>query len=457
MSRKRPTPPEPAIPELPHLPEAPEAERFVLGGALAYPEQLPEMLAMISPDDFSAERNKRICRALADLHERGETVNRVTVANELSRKQQLESVGGLSYIVSLDEGMPRLSNLESLCAIVREKATLRRAILAARELMQRCFAQENTAEVAVDAERIIELLQSGSKPGIRALSPGEIQDREGGINRFLSPDNQRGIEIPFATMNRTLGGLRRSRLITLAARPAVGKSALAYQWAEYAAEQGSRALLVLLEMADRDLLYRAITGRARVSAYKFRLGELNQTERWNVNTAWNEIVELGDRLLICDRTDITVQGIAALVRSLAARNKKPDVLFVDYLQLLPAVGRFENTYALVSYQIRQLHLIGKQFDIPVVALSQLSRDSEKTGREPQLSDLRDSGAIESESHQVVFLWAKDDALSEVEPIRTVRWKVAKNRDGMLNRGELQFERKYARFLPEQAVPAREIA
>lgn len=197
---------------------------------------------------------------------------------------------------------------------------------------------------------------------------------------------------------------------------------------------------------DRDMLHRAVTGRARVSAYKFRHGELNDVERYQVQEAWAQIVELRSNLLFCDKTDITVQGIAALMRSLVARNKKPDVLFLDYLQILSSATKFENRNVEVSHQIRQLHMIAKQFDIPVVVLSQLSRDMEKMAREPQLSDLRDSGSVESESHQVLFLWAKDEVLEESNPFRTVKWKIAKNRDGMLNRGELTFERKYARFI-----------
>lgn len=440
------------------LPDSIESERLVIGACLADDEAFPHVLGLLAADDFSLEKHSRIFQRMSELHERGDAVNRQTVVNELHKLGQLQSVDGLSYLISLDSDLPKLVNLESYCKIVREKSILRRTILSSQELISRCLAGDGEmTDLLVEAERVIEILSSTGRQSIEALDPLEIQEREGGFEAFLSPNVHPGIHIPFDVIDRTLSGFRKAKLITIAARPAVGKSALMWQCAEAAAESGRRSLLILLEMKDRDLLHRAVTGRARVSAYKFRHGELDAEESYRVQASWSDLVELRKNLLFCDKTDITVQGIAALMRSLTARNKKPDILFLDYLQILSSASKFENRNVEVSHQIRQLHMIAKQFDIPVVVLSQLSRDMEKMAREPQLSDLRDSGSVESESHQVLFLWAKDEVLQESNPFRTVKWKIAKNRDGMLNRGELTFERKYARFITGAGLTGEEEA
>jgi replicative DNA helicase len=288
------------------------------------------------------------------------------------------------------------------------------------------------------------VLNDGQCARIEARTVAEIIADQGGLQQFLSPETTPGIAIPFPAIHETLSGLRASKFILLAARPAVGKSAFAVQVAETAAAAGKRVLVVSLEMSARDLLYRSITGRGNVSAYKFRTGRLSETERFQLHTETSALVDLNDRLRIADKSQATVQRISAMLRSLAARGSKSDLLVVDYLQLLTTMGRVENRTQQVSEISRGLKQIAQQFEIPVLALSQLSRKGTQDGREPQLEDLRDSGQLEQDADQVLFLWLKKEP-QQGESLREVSWKVAKNRDGILNRGTLNFYAKYCRF------------
>lgn len=436
------------------LPNNLDAERFVLGGILVEPDQFSLVTEVLTADDFSLEKHKRIFQRMGELYAKGDRINRISLAQALESHGQLHSVDGLSYLASLDDGMPSLKNIESFCQIVRNKATLRRTIFAAQAVIERCQAQDGPEGVLADAERVTSALNAGQLGRIEARRVAEIIADQGGLNQFLSPERTPGIVIPFPAIHETLSGFRASKLILLAARPAVGKSAFAVQVAETAAATGKRVLIVSLEMSARDLLYRSITGRAQVSTYKFRTGRLSESERLKVQAETSDLVDLNDMLRIADKSQATLQRISAMLRSLTARSSKTDLLVVDYLQLLTTLGRVENRTQQVSEISRGLKQIAQQFEIPVLAVSQLSRKGTQEGREPQLEDLRDSGQLEQDADQVLFLWLKKEPLLG-ESVREVFWKVAKNRDGILNRGALNFYAKYCRF--EECVEPDEAA
>jgi replicative DNA helicase len=436
------------------LPDSIENERLLLGAALNDPEAFSQISAILTAEDFSLEKHKRIFLRIKELHERGESIDRITLYNELARHHQVESVDGLSYLVSLDDGLPQLYNLENYCRVVRDKSTLRHAILSAHALIERCLAGGDTpAELLRDAERITEALSASAKRKLNARTVSEIIQDEGGLNQFLSPDSRPGIHIPFQALHETLSGLRRGKLIVLGARPATGKTALATQIAEHAAENGNTVLLVSLEMKGRELLHRSITGRAQVSAYRFRNGRLSLTERASVSSETSALSSLDTRLLIVEDADTTVPAIDALLRSLAARGESAHLCVIDYLQLLSSVGKSENRVQEVSTISRGLKKLAQRFDIPVLALSQLRRSLHGAAHEePQLDSLKESGQLEQDADQVLFLWSTREP-EEGDTQREIKWRVAKNRDGILNRGTLSFYTKFCRFLESAETEA----
>lgn len=427
------------------LPARPEMERFVLGAMMAGNEAVSQVADVLRADDFVLTRHRNIFKAAFAVHERGEVMSCVSVANELTKAGQLES-DGLAYLVDLDTGTPRLVNLAAFCEPVRNAAVRRRAIESMWDLMQRCCDPgEETAELLARAERVGEVL---SATAIRKVETRMLDDyiaADGGINAFLMPERKPGIRIPFADLHATLSGLRKSKLILVGARPAVGKTAFATQLAERAAECGSRVLFVTLETGGRDLFHRAIAGRALVSAYRFREGRLSQVERQELVAETRKLRDLGDKLLLVDKSDTTVQGIANVIRASAARGLPIDMCIVDYLQLLSSVGSYENRVQEVSKISRELKKLALAFQIPVIALCQLKRiEDHRRNERPELDWLKESGQLEQDADQVLFLWVKKEP-EEGESVREVHWRVAKNRDGILNHGVLRFQTKYCRF------------
>jgi replicative DNA helicase len=438
------------------LPDRIDMERLVLGAAMSDPEAFPQIADLLTEGDFSLEKHRRIYLCASEIYARGEEINHVSIVNQLISKQQVETVDGLSYVVFLSDGVPHLVDLARYCEIVRAAAIKRQAIRSMTMMIERCYDPgEDASNLLGDVERVTELLNSSDRRDSAARTTENVVMDAGGVNVFLSPQTNPGIQIPFADIGSTLSGLRRSKFILLGARPAVGKTALATQIAEYAAKSGKTVLFVTLEMSAEDVIKRSITGRASVSAYKFREGRLSPSEREDLRTELSQRMELGERLLYVDKSDITVQGIASLLQSRQARGKAVDLLVVDYLQLLSSVGRFETRVQEVSSISRGLKKITQRFGIPVLALSQLTRKEDHRKNDPPALDwLKESGQLEQDADQVLFLWAKKDP-EEGDTTREIHWRVAKNRDGVLNQGVLTFQTKYCHFAED--APATETA
>lgn len=445
------------IEQLP-LPANLDIERFVLGSAMA--ENDAEYFAMIADtlgeDAFSLEKHRLIFRTMIDLHRQGRGLDRVSVADELHRAGLLTAVDGVSYLVSLDDGMPRVYAIEDYCRILSEKATLRKAIKTSHALITRCATETDAPiELVRQAEQLVQLLSHTQDSGLRTVQ--QIIDSHGGINNFLTPRQTRGIPWMFRDIENTLCGLRKKQLILLAARPGVGKSATAMQQGVYSAGRKTRTAIYTLEMSDAELLHRQIASSAEVSAQKLRRGDLNAFELDALADSTSSLVEYGDYLLVSDKPRISTATIAADLRRQAAKNRPVELLIVDYLQLMSWVGRFDNREQQVSSISRGLKLIAGEFDIPVLALVQLSRkaDERKDGR-PELSDLRESGSLEQDADVVIFEWWASQIDDDRDSIRKVNWRVAKQRQGPLNEGKLHFRKKFVRF-EEPDMPGWEAA
>src|SRR5229473_8409568 len=259
------------------LPANLDAERFVLGSILMDDSYYIQTAGALQPDDFSLETHRRIFARMSDVHDRGEKIDRVTVANELMSRNQLEPCGGLSYLVSLDDGLPQTFNIESYIRIVKDKAILRKIIFAAQNLMNRCIAsEEEPSQILAGAEEtLLKLGESQVKSGL--ASPAQIiNEYQGGLNTFLDPSKRiKGISTGFTKLDEMTGGLHPGELIILAARPSMGKTALALNIAQHVAAHPKirkPVAVFSLEMSAGSLLTRLLCASARVDQHKFRAG-----------------------------------------------------------------------------------------------------------------------------------------------------------------------------------------
>lgn len=432
------------------LPANLDAERFVLGSILLEPEAFLTVAAIVEPDDFSLEANRRIFARMAGLHERGEKIDRVTLANDLMKVGQLESVGGLSYLVSLDDGLPQLFNLEGYIKILKENSMKRRLIFSAQKIIDRCFlGADEPEEILADAEEtLLKLGESSAKDTL--ANPGRIiEEFEGGINSFLDPSRRiKGISTGFLKLDEMTSGFHGGELIILAARPAMGKTALALNMAQHVAANraGAQTVAVFsLEMSKESLLTRMVCASARVDQQKFRMGYLNAEERRRLAVAAQDLIDAP--LFIDDSPGITLIDMHAKLRRLKAEHGL-GLVVVDYLQLMSSNRRVENRNQEVSQLSRGLKLMSKDLRVPFVVLSQLSRAPETRigDHRPQLADLRESGSIEQDADLVMFVFREEYYKPDREDLRGLaELLIAKQRNGPVGRVKLAFLREFTKF------------
>jgi replicative DNA helicase len=431
------------------LPANLDAERFVLGAILIDDSLFVQVAGTLAPDDFSIEKHRRIFTRMCELQERGERIDRVTLANELIKHSQLESVDGLSYLVSLDDGLPQISNFESYVRIVKDKATLRRIIFASQKLIDQCvLGEEGPQEILAGAEET--LLKLNDLKGDAGLaSPAQIlQSYEGGINAFLDPSNRiKGISTPFTKFDEMTGGMHEGELIILAARPAMGKTALALNIAQHVAmgKDPHTVAVFSLEMSKESLLTRMLCALARVNSQKFRAGYLNQDERRKLAGGLTKMVAAP--LYIDDAAGTNLMDIHAKLRRLKSEQGL-GLVVVDYLQLMSSRARFENRVQEVSSMSRGLKLLSKELKVPILVLSQLSRGPEtrQGDHRPQLSDLRESGSIEQDADVVAFIFREEVYKQDRQDLRGLaELIIAKQRNGPTGKINLSFIHEWTKF------------
>jgi len=359
------------------LPASLEAERFVLGSILLDGELYVQAAGVLEADDFSLESHRRIFTRMGELQERGENIDRITLANELMRHSQLESCGGLSYLVSLDDGLPRISNLDSYIRIVKDKSTLRRVIMSSQQLINRCLiGEESPEEILAGAEEtLLRLSDAQIRSGL--VRPRQvIEEYQGGLNAFLDPSKRiKGISTGYTKLDEMTGGLHRGELVILAARPSMGKTALALNIAQHVSVKLKKAVAVFsLEMSKESLLTRMLCSLARVDGQRFRIGYLDAEERRRLQAAATELVETP--LYIDDTAGANLMDIHAKIRRLQQSEREVGLVVVDYLQLMSGRGRFENRNQEISSISRGFKLLAKELNVPMLVLSQLSRAPE---------------------------------------------------------------------------------
>jgi replicative DNA helicase len=432
------------------LPQNLDAERFVLGGILMNDSAYVQVAGLLEADDFSLEKHRRIFARMGELYVRGERIDRVTLANELMKQNQLESCDGLSYLVSLDDGLPALANLDSYVRIVKDKATLRRIIFTSQKLIDRCIIgdEDPVQLLAAAEENLLKLGDTGNRDAL--LNPKQIvQDYDGGINAFLDPSKRiSGLSTGFTRFDEKSGGLHEGELIILAARPSMGKTALALNIAQHIATHPSLQKTVAifsLEMSKESLLTRMICSRARVDQQKFRAGYLNKDERTRLSFALNDLVEAP--LFIDDSSNTNLMDIHAKLRRLQSEHGL-GLVIIDYLQLMSSRSRYENRNQEVSALSRGLKLLAKELRVPMLVLSQLSRAPETRpgDHRPQLSDLRESGSIEQDADLVGFIFREEVYKRDNKELEGLaELIIAKQRNGPTGVVNLMFLKEYTKF------------
>ncbi|MBM3728201.1 MAG: replicative DNA helicase [Acidobacteria bacterium] len=432
------------------LPANLDAERYVLGSILLDPSAYISVAGAVSTEDFSLEANRRIFTRMGEIYERGEKIDRITVANELMRQGQLESVGGLAYLVSLDDGLPQYYNLDSYVRILREKSTLRRLIFHAQAVIDRCFlGQEEAGDILAGAEEGLMSLGQARQRTSMANPAQIIEDFEGGINTFLDPSKRiKGISTGFLKLDEMTGGMHEGELIILAARPAMGKTALALNIAQHVATNPKNPQPVAvfsLEMSKESLLTRLICAGGRVDQQKFRAGYLNGDERRRLAMSAQQMVE--SQLFIDDLPGVNLMDMHATLRRMKAEHGL-GLVVVDYLQLMSSRGRFDSRTQEVSALSRGLKLLAKELRVPFLVLSQLSRAPETRpgDHRPQMSDLRESGSIEQDADLIWFIFREEVYKPEREDLKGLaELIVAKQRNGPTGRANLVFLREFTKF------------
>ncbi|HEY1339871.1 MAG TPA: replicative DNA helicase [Bryobacteraceae bacterium] len=435
------------------LPTNVDAEKFVLGSILLDDSFFVQAAGTLEADDFSLEKHRRIFRRMGDLHDRGERVDRVTVANELMKFNELEACDGLSYLVSLDDGLPQIPNLDAYIRIVKDKALLRRIIFASQHMMNRCLmGEEEPDQILAGAEEtLLKLGEARVKAGL--LNAQQIlEDYDGGISAFLDPSKRiKGISTGFAKFDEYTGGLHGGDLFILAARPSMGKTALALNIAQHVALRLKQTVAVFsLEMSKESLLTRMLCAAARVDSQRFRAGYLSQEERRKLNHALHELVEAP--LYIDDTPGVHLMDMHAKLRRLKAERQAMGqnigLVIVDYLQLMTGRGRFENRNQEVSALSRGMKLLAKELNVPMLVLSQLSRavETRQGDHRPQLSDLRESGSIEQDADLVAFIFREEVYHREREDLRGLAELIlAKQRNGPVGTVNLVFLHSQTKF------------
>jgi replicative DNA helicase len=431
------------------LPTNLDAERFVLGSILLDDALYIQAAGALESEDFSLEKHRRIFRRMGDLHERGERIDRITLANELMKFNELEACDGLSYLVSLDDGLPQIPNVDSYIRIVKDKSVLRRIIFTSQHMMNRCLlGEEDPDQILAGAEEtLLKLGEARVKAGLQ--TPQQIVETyEGGISAFLDPSKRiKGVSTGFTKFDEYTGGMHPGDLVILAARPSMGKTALALNIAQHVALKLQQTVAIFsLEMSKESLLTRMLCAAARVDSQKFRAGYLNQEERRKLNHALHELVEAP--LYIDDTAGVNIMDIHAKLRRLKAEGRDPKLVVVDYLQLMTGRGRFENRNQEVSALSRGMKLLAKDLQVPMLVLSQLSRavESRQGDHRPQLSDLRESGSIEQDADVVGFIFREEVYRRDREDLRGLaELIVAKQRNGPVGTVNLVFLHSQTKF------------
>ena len=425
-----------------------EAEQSVLGAILIDQGAIAKISDILQPEDFYREAHKLVYRSAMTLFERGEAIDFITVIDMLRREESLERAGGISYITSLANGVPTAANIVFHAKIVQEKSLLRRLIHAATDIATMGYAETEEVERVLDhaEQKILEVATRKIGQDFAPIKEiifstldkiDEMHKAKGGIT---------GLSTGFTNLDKLTGGFQRSDLILIAARPSMGKTAFVLNVAQHMATRDKKSVAIFsLEMPREQLAMRMMCAEGLIDSQHFRTGAMSNEE-------WKNLVDAADRLSASPMFIDDTAGVNAVeLRNKARRISKEhglDCIIIDYLQLMDggAHSRIDNRQQQISDISRSLKALARELQVPVIALSQLSRGPEsRTSRKPMLSDLRESGSLEQDADMVAFLYREDYYNPETEKKNLTELIIAKNRNGPTETVELYFHKNFTRF------------
>jgi replicative DNA helicase len=424
-----------------------DAEQAVLGALFLEPEAIYRVLDIIRPEDFYQHGHRLVYEAAVALQDEGEPIDLLTVTDRLRRDGVLEKIGGAAYVASLVELVPTASNVEYYARLIEEKALLRTLIVVASRISELGYDEREAAERLVDqAEQMI--LELGSRRGTASFMP--LKDILASVLEKIEQTYQNkgrisGVATGLTDLDRICSGLQASDLVILAARPSMGKTALALNVAHHvAAKQNLPVAVFSLEMGKEQLVNRLLCAEARVDQYRLRTGDLRDEDWERLTEAASGLQDVP--LFIDDMGGASLRDIRARAKRMQAERGLALVV-IDYVQLMQPNRRAENRQQEISQISRGLKELAKDLEVPVLALSQLSRAVEqRQDKRPQMSDLRESGSLEQDADVVMFIYRDEYYRPDTDRKGIAEIIVAKQRNGPTGKVELGFFKEAPRFV-----------
>lgn len=425
------------------MPFSLDAEQAVIGSVLIDPASLDIVTGIISSDDFYLEEHRSIYSAMQGMYLKSRSIDVVTLVDELVHQGVYDEAGGKEYIRLISESVPTASNVRDYANIVRDKSVLRALIAACEEVTGAAYTEEE------DVQRLVEMAESK----IYAIAEQKenknfVHIKEALVKVYdnlqqlrVNKEEMQGMKTGFSGLDRVLVGMGKSDLVLVGARPGMGKTSFAMNVATSAAKMSHKAVCVFsLEMSVEQLVSRLLSSEALVDSYALRSGDIQDEDWQKIAHAASDLSECD--ILIDDTTGMTVAGMMSKLR----RVKNLGLVVIDYLGLMQSEHRIENRVQEVSEISRNLKLMAKEFQVPVICCAQLSRGPEsRTDKRPMLSDLRDSGAIEQDADIVLFLYRDEYYKDQDQPQSTAEVIVAKNRHGSTGKVEMGWLGRYTKF------------
>ena len=432
------------------LPHNLEAERSVLGAILLHNDAFNQVAEIIDASDFFRDAHRRIFDKMVKLSEKNDAIDLITLKDELGRSGEIDEVGGPAYITALVDGVPRSANVEHYARIIKEKATLRNLIFSANKILTTAYEAEEEADAILDqAEHaIFAIADDKVRDGfvsVRDLARDSLDTIE---KLHAKKELITGVPTGFTDLDEMTSGLQPSDLIIVAARPSMGKTSLVLNMAQHVGTKTQKTVgLFSLEMSKEQLFLRMLTGEARIDAHRLRRGFLGERDWGRLSQAIGTLSET--KIFIDDTPSIGTLEMRAKCRRLSAEHGL-DLVIIDYIQLMQGRGRFENRTLELASISRSLKGLAKELSVPIVVLSQLSRAPEsRADRRPQLSDLRESGALEQDADVVLFIYREDQYADKNAPPTDAQGVaeiiIGKQRNGPTGVVRLAFIKEFTRF------------
>ena len=429
-------------------PQSIDSEKAVLGSIMLRKDAMHEIEDTVSPDSFYAEKHKIIFQAMLDLSMKNEPIDMLSLSTKLSEKKLLEAIGGNQYLAEIVNVVPSSTNAKHYADIVQKKYVLRSLIEAADYVSELAFEEgdDHMDDILDMAEKRMFSVVSSPKNQKYVSLKDELPEAYERLNKLHETKGLlRGLPTGFRDLDTLLSGLQNQDLIILAARPSMGKTTLALDIARLSSTIHDKSVLIFsLEMSSQQLVDRMLSAQSRVNAWNLRTGNLSSDRDFtNLRNSLDKLAKA--KMYIDDQAGNSIVKMKSLARRIKAE-KGLDLIVVDYLQLMTTSKNYDSMVNQVTEISRSLKSLAKELDVPVLALSQLSRAVESRGGRPRLSDLRDSGSIEQDADVVMFIHREDKGKDESEKTNIAEILIEKHRNGPVGKVELYFDEKTTTFL-----------